>query len=445
MAPILWFITLLKKKKNKQFKNVARKPLISLLSQTEIDEETYLPNRFALFASKYEEIKICLIDIRYFSMIVHSYKSEMVDAILLDFFSTAMQYAEMYGCKTYRYDVDIVAIAGDLSKIDSIRFEYMVKCIQKNMEFYTFDASPYSLGDYTVGISTIIATSSHSSVRSAILSAEKNLIASKRYSFISGSKDYPSLYSQAMLFHNALLNDKTFLIIQPIMDCDTGYIVRYEALIRIRDGDHVITPANFLDGVYAFGLSHILFLWVFNEIMIKSVGREISINILPSNIMCEEVRNSIYAAFMKEPHKASKITFEMLEVQNDGEVSIISEFINKVRDFGAKIAIDDFGTGYSNFRRAFWEWNVDFIKIDGSFVQRAKYDHKARSIITTIVKMAKDNDILTIAEFVSDEDIFKIMIDCNVDYVQGYYISAGVPLDLANNPSHPSLPIDSAI
>lgn len=429
MSRIPWLSTFFKKITTRRHPVPFNQVIKSFPVQSTIDEETFLPNRFALFASKHEEVNICLIDIRYFSMIVHSYKGEIVDAILLDFFSMAMRYAEMYGCQTYRYDVDIVAIAGDTSKVEDLRFNYMVKCIQKEMSFYTFDASPYSLGDFTVGVSTIIATSSQRSIRSAILSAEKNLIALKKYNTISTSSDYPSLHSQAMLFHDALRTNKTFLMIQPIMDCDSGYIVRYEALIRIMDDGKIISPAGFLDGVYAFGLSHMLFLWVFSEVMKKGGGREISINILPANIMCQDVRNFVYDAFSKEPEKAAKITFEMLEVQNDGEVSIISEFIDRVRDYGAKIAIDDFGTGYSNFTRVFWEWNVDFIKIDGNFVQRSKYDHRARCIITTIVKMAKDNDILTIAEFVSDEDIFKIMIDCGVDYVQGYYISAGTPLD----------------
>ncbi|MDD4969754.1 MAG: EAL domain-containing protein [Paludibacter sp.] len=410
-----------------------------------IDEETHLPNRLALFASKSSTLNICLVDIRNYSLIVHSYRPEISEAILIDFFSITMQFAETFGCTAYRYDVDIVAIAIDSNLPMAAQFQNLISALKKRLSFYIFDTTPYSLEKQEIAISASFGTSFSQNVRSGIFSAEKSLRQYKRTGFFNNVRlngptpDYQLLNQQAILFVRALENDRAFVLIQPIMDCDSGFIVRYEALIRIQGEkiDEVLSPAHFIDGVYAFGLSDTLFLWVFNEVIQKSDGREISINILPANILSEYVRDTIYSVFEASPQKACCITFEILEVQNDGDLTIISSFIDRIREYGAKIAIDDFGTGYSNFHRVFWEWSVDFIKIDGNFIQRAKYDARARLMIAGIAKMAKENGILTIAEYVSDAEIFKITLDCGVDYMQGYHISQGFKLEhrtAANDP-----------
>lgn len=408
-----------------------------------IDDETQMPNRYALFASHFGDVNICLIDIRNFSLIAHSYKPEVSNAILFDFFSITSKFADRFSCKSYRYDVDMVAIVNKNTSENLLLFNELIEGLKEKLSFYIFDSSPYTLNNEKIAISVAFGVSTNQTIRTGIFSAERSLDFDKRNNFIQGTRqsasipDYKRLSEQAVLFTDSMAKDNAFVLIQPIMDCDTGLIVRYEALIRIKQNDNVLSPAAFIDGVYAFGLSDILFLWVFNEVIEKCDDREISVNILPANIMSHAVRDAIFKTFDQNPSKASHITFELLEVENDGDVSTIADFIDKVRDYGVKIAIDDFGTGYSNFNRVFWEWRVDFIKIDGNFIQRSKYDQRARTMISVIAKMARENGILTIAEFVSDREIFEIVHSCGVDFMQGYYISKGLPLEkkCANDPT----------
>lgn len=407
-----------------------------------IDEETHLPNRYALFASHFDNVDICLADIRNYSLIAQAYRTEISEAILMDFFSIVLKFSEMYSCRAYRYDVDMVAIVLDSCSDKANLFDELVEHLKKRLAFYIFDTTPYSLHKDHIAISVAFGTSKHKKVRAGIFAAERSLDINKKNSYISGARhssvmpDYKHLSNQAVLFMKSIDENHLLTIIQPIMDCETGFIVRYEALIRIQQEENTFNPGSFLDGVYAFGLSDVLFLWVFKEVIEKCDGREISVNILPTNIMSDHVRETIFQTFSAHPSKAICLTFELLETENDGDATVISDFINMVREFGAKIAIDDFGTGYSNFNRVFWEGNVDFIKIDGSFVQRSKYDHRARTMITVIAKMARENGILTIAEYVSDREIFEIVHACGVDYIQGYYISKGFPLEkrCANDP-----------
>jgi EAL domain-containing protein (putative c-di-GMP-specific phosphodiesterase class I) len=94
---------------------------------------------------------------------------------------------------------------------------------------------------------------------------------------------------------------------------------------------------------------------------------------------------------------------------------------------GIKIAIDDFGVGYSNFERLL-EFEPDIIKIDGSLVRNITKDRYSRDVVESIVKFAKKQNILTIAEFVENEEIFNLLSELEVDYSQGYYF--GKPEEL---------------
>ena len=84
------------------------------------------------------------------------------------------------------------------------------------------------------------------------------------------------------------------------------------------------------------------------------------------------------------------------------------------------IAIDDFGAGYSNFERLL-EFSPDILKIDGKLVKNIANDVYSKNIVETIVSFTKKQKIITIAEFVENEQIYNILAELGVDYSQGYY------------------------
>ena len=67
--------------------------------------------------------------------------------------------------------------------------------------------------------------------------------------------------------------------------------------------------------------------------------------------------------------------------------------------------------------------NVDYIKIDGSIIKNIHKDKSAEMVTKTIVAFAKELGIETVAEFVSEEEIYNKIKDLKVDYSQGYYFS----------------------
>lgn len=93
---------------------------------------------------------------------------------------------------------------------------------------------------------------------------------------------------------------------------------------------------------------------------------------------------------------------------------------------GCKVAIDDFGSGYSNFEHLL-KMDIDFLKIDASIIKNIAKDESSYKITKTIIEFAKSLNLKTIAEYVENEEIFKIARSLGVDYSQGYYFSP--PID----------------
>ncbi len=98
-----------------------------------------------------------------------------------------------------------------------------------------------------------------------------------------------------------------------------------------------------------------------------------------------------------------------------------------MKKFGVKIAIDDFGAGYSNFERLL-DYQPDLLKIDGSLIRDIETNSYSKSVVKTIVAFAKEQNIETIAEYVENGNIYKILKKMGVDYSQGYYFGKPEPL-----------------
>ncbi|NLO17846.1 MAG: EAL domain-containing protein, partial [Arcobacter butzleri] len=71
---------------------------------------------------------------------------------------------------------------------------------------------------------------------------------------------------------------------------------------------------------------------------------------------------------------------------------------------------------------------ADFLKIDGSLIKDLEKDPNARIVVETIVSFAKKTGLQTIAEFVSNEEIDKILDEIGVDYKQGFYYGKPIAL-----------------
>ncbi|NPA73785.1 MAG: EAL domain-containing protein, partial [Epsilonproteobacteria bacterium] len=153
----------------------------------------------------------------------------------------------------------------------------------------------------------------------------------------------------------------------------------------------------------------------------KDSDKYFSVNISLNDIVNIETVKYIELLIKENEDTAKRLIFEILESEGIEDFDVTKKFIDKVRSMGVKIAIDDFGSGYSSFRYIS-EIKPDFIKIDGSLIEGIMQNRESLIMVKNIVSMAKDLNIITVAEFVSSEEIFDILKTLDIDEYQGYYI-----------------------
>ena len=211
---------------------------------------------------------------------------------------------------------------------------------------------------------------------------------------------------------------------QPIVNNSNGKWEKYESLIRLIDEDGtIVSPFFFLEIAkntkYYETLTQIMIRQSFETF--KNSQIEFSINLTIKDILNSKIQEYI-DEMLATYNIGNQVVFEIVESEGIEDFEKVLEFIVKVKRYGCKIAIDDFGTGYSNFSYLL-KLQTDYIKIDGSLIKNLDSDKSAKVLVKTIVGFAKELGIKTIAEFVENEVIQKIVKELGVDYTQGYLFS----------------------
>lgn len=219
---------------------------------------------------------------------------------------------------------------------------------------------------------------------------------------------------------------------QPIIDLQSGAIYKGEALIRWRHPiEGLISPANFIPIAEEHGLIHQIGQWVFHRVVdqIKDwqtnhqSNLQISINVSPLQFQgmdnfVEEWLLYLQSAGVAPDRIIIEITEGVLLEANSKATEKLSAFV----DNDMPIAIDDFGTGYSSLSYL-TKFNLDFLKIDKSFVNDLTPESHDLALIKAIITMAHQLGLKVIAEGVETElqrDLLSAM-DC--DFAQGYLYS----------------------
>lgn len=218
------------------------------------------------------------------------------------------------------------------------------------------------------------------------------------------------------------------LYAQPIQNAEgEGY---YEILTRMRCGDNVIMPDQFIPLIVQFNLSQrfdMLVLETLFSSLHRHPGQQFSVNLLPSTLMQKDSAAQIIALFKRYGVSPGLITIEVTEEQAFSNADTSQQNLEALRAFGCAIAIDDFGTGYANYERL-KNLQADIIKIDGCFVRDILTDPLDAIMVKSIVEMARVKQMSVVAEYVESEPQKARLLELGVNYLQGYLIGRPQPL-----------------
>lgn len=124
----------------------------------------------------------------------------------------------------------------------------------------------------------------------------------------------------------------------------------------------------------------------------------------------------------------SWLSFEVTETAAIADLSVCAGLIGDLKGLGCRVALDDFGSGlasYSYLRML----PVDWLKIDGVFVRKIASNHDDYAVVKSINEIGHFLGKQTIAEYVTDAEVLRLIGEIGVDYAQGYEISAPFLMD----------------
>lgn len=227
----------------------------------------------------------------------------------------------------------------------------------------------------------------------------------------------------------AILKGKIIPFYQKIIDNKTLEVLKYEALARIINNGKIIFPGVFMPAIKKFNLeekfARDMIKNVFEDVYIRNIVENASLNININDIKNKNTNDRIME--LLEVFGGKRITFEITETIGIDNYSILTEFAKTIKEKGSKISIDDFGSGHSGYEHLM-NIDVDYLKLDGKFIEKIKKNEKIKSLIKGLCDFSKIHNIKIIAEFVEDKETYEILKELGVDYSQGYYF--GKPMDL---------------
>lgn len=235
----------------------------------------------------------------------------------------------------------------------------------------------------------------------------------------------------------AIAKEQFKVYYQPVIDTKTGKIASAEALIRwIHPDKGFISPALFIPALEENGhISELDFyvlkkVWQFindrceNNKFVVPISVNLSWMDFYDEIMMEKILKEMDC--FRENGREHMARFEITETSYAAIRENRSGILESLRIKNAKILLDDFGSGFSSFGML-QDYDFDILKIDMSFIRKIGENPKTKSIVHSIIGMAHEIGIKTVAEGVETEEQVSFLRQSGCDYIQGYYYSKPLP------------------
>ncbi len=395
------------------------------------DELTNLPNRVKLLED-IQRIKpsgLLLLDIKGFSTINDFYGMKIGDRVLIaitNFLETLIREDNRF----YKIAADQFVYLETDEEISNHEFnEQNVKAMMTTIENtpINVEVSKENSIDINIYISSVLIN--NVSFDKILELADMTLHYAKdtRQPFLEYSENlkltekFEKDLAGVNMVKSALEEDRLIAYFQPIIK---SYGDSYECLVRIRDGDRIISPFFFLDAVTKTKYYSQLTQRMIEKSFQYFTGKGVTFSI---NLSFDDIKDASLVKFLKQKMNKygveKQLILEILESENIQDFTLIRNFIHEMQEKGVQIAIDDFGSGYSNFTYLS-ELKPDYIKIDGSLIKDIATVEESYILVRTITNLAHELGIKVIAEYIENEAIYNKAKRLYIDGYQGYFLGA---------------------
>lgn len=208
-------------------------------------------------------------------------------------------------------------------------------------------------------------------------------------------------------------------VYQPIIDVETGGVVHYEALARVRNGEtahggliEMGETVGFIDLIDIAMLEHVV------EALQGNARAVVAVNV--SGVTIERSCNDLLASIFKNMEFMRRVVFEITETSEIRDLRMLTRFLMSVRLLDARVALDDFGTGFCTIDLV-EQIKPDFVKLDGGVVEYADATGDTGQI-RRVRDLVSSYGGEIIAERVDTKRKADAMRALNIRYLQGFYV-----------------------
>ena len=416
--------------------------------QANFDALTGLPNRRMLRDRLEQDIKKChregaklailFIDLDHFKEVNDTLGHDTGDVVLVE------AAARIRAC--VRKSDTVARMGGDeftvlLSELsDASSLERIVQAILDAM------STVFELSTERVFVSASIGITMYpqdaTEVENLFKHADQALYMAKgagrnRFSFFT-----PALHEAALtrgqLTHDlreGLAKDQFFMVYQPIIELATGEIFKAEALIRWQHPTRgLVSPATFISIAEASGLIIDIGNWVFMQAANQAkrwrtaLHPDFQISINKSPVQLHRAAHGAWLDHLKALGlPGGAVAIEITEGLLLDADSTVTQKLIELRGAGIQVSLDDFGTGYSSLSYL-QKFEIDYIKIDQSFVRHLVAGSTDLSLCKAIIVMAHELGIKVVAEGIETAGQRDLLAAAGCDYGQGYLFARPMPV-----------------
>ncbi|MEM7352599.1 MAG: EAL domain-containing protein [Acidobacteriota bacterium] len=208
-----------------------------------------------------------------------------------------------------------------------------------------------------------------------------------------------------------------------------------EVLVRMPDGDGgFIPPAAFVRAAERYDLATRLDRWVVTTALASyrrlfgNTGTGITINLSGKSVGDADLLDLVRCRLPEYDVPPDRVCFEITETAAINDIEIARDFIDALRQLGCRFALDDFGSGHASFRYL-KALEVDYLKIDRSFVRDVLERDFDLAMVEAILGIGRVLDIRVVAEGVESQAIRQRLRDVGLDYAQGFVHGKPCPLE----------------
>lgn len=213
---------------------------------------------------------------------------------------------------------------------------------------------------------------------------------------------------------------------QPIVDLKSGLIHHYEALVRMNNNDIFSNPFEFITFGEQAGIIGDFDLLICQKVfdVLERTSKEgnfplVAVNLSGRSLGSNWFKDSLRKVIDENKRRRKQLIFEITESSKIEDLESANEFVQEIRKGGNLFCLDDFGAGESSFDYL-RNLQVDFIKIDGSYVRESLKTSRGRLMLKAMSGLCRDLNVTTIGEMVEDEKAAKLLWEAGVKFGQGY-------------------------